>query len=1220
MTCFSFMRIYSFKINMKGFEKVKYFEKVKGILNKSWKILLIFSMVMSMIALKGNNSVRDVIAYSGYPKSVSIKYHGKLTYSGSTVGDFTVNGKQAFCMAHELPTPSNDTKMTAEIYDNATIKKVLYYGWSGPKQWSGFKSKAQGVVVTSLILSHYYDGDQLRSICTDFNNYIKSKKVPDYYVKFSTSSVNAYMSGTIQRTPSVTLNSGMTDNSVSVTLQNDVTYVDETHNKRQKGGTVKIYGKTKFHLEAPLTKNLGTWSTGNKSQGAAFAPVLSQTKIGKVQPIGYPDWAVDPMDITSLKVKWVDLGNLKLGKQEKETGKMVANTYFKVSYNKDMSNYRGIYKTGSNGYVTVNNLKAGTVYVQETSVPSHLILDKTVHEVTIQKDKTVSFTNKNNLKPTSLKLGKKDELGKMVAGVTFKVSKNSDMSNYRGIYKTESNGYVTLSNLLPGTYYVQEHSVLSHLVLDKTIHKVTVTYDKPGTFVKTNKLKRGNLKIGKKDELGKMVAGTTFKVSSNADMSNYHGIYKTGNNGYITISNLLPGTYYIQEMSVPPYLILDKTIHKVTVEYDKTVTFIKTNKLKKGKLKIGKKDELGKMVTGVTFKVSQNKDMSNYRGIYKTGDDGYVTLSNLLPGTYYVQEHSVPSYLILDKTIHKVIVEYDKQATFVKTNKLKRGNLKIGKKDELGKMVAGTTFKISSNADMSNYHGIYKTGNDGYVTISNLLPGTYYIQEISVPSYLILDKTIHKITVEYDKTVTFVKVNQLKSARLNISKFGEVLTDYKDGKFVYEMRKIAGMEVQIFAEEDIYDYREDKVYLKGSLVKTVMTGKDGSVTLELPLGKYRVHELKAPKGYVLTSQDQYVDLITANQEQTLIIDSIDFYDERQKVNVEAIKIDGITQQKLENAVIGLYAKEDIYNYQGKKIVEKDTLLSTKSTDKNGKINYNLDLPLVHFYLKEIKAPDGYMKIDKKYDINVDSKDQITKVYTYTITIVNNPKMVEISKKSLTGKDELKGAKLQIIDVLTKEIIEEWISTEKAYITDKLLVGRKYILREIISPAGYTKATDIEFIVNDNKDIQKITMIDEITKVDISKQDAINGKELSGNHLELRDENNNLIDEWISTDKPHRIEGLIVGQVYTLIETEAIYGYTIAQDVQFVVENTNEIQTVIMKNSMIEHEELGDEPQFIEDKIKNVKTNDETRLDIYLYFMGLSSIIIFIIYFKKERQE
>ena len=65
MTYFSFMKIYSFKINMKGFEKVKYFEKTKVFIGKAWKILLIFSMVMSLIALKGNNDIKDVIAYSG---------------------------------------------------------------------------------------------------------------------------------------------------------------------------------------------------------------------------------------------------------------------------------------------------------------------------------------------------------------------------------------------------------------------------------------------------------------------------------------------------------------------------------------------------------------------------------------------------------------------------------------------------------------------------------------------------------------------------------------------------------------------------------------------------------------------------------------------------------------------------------------------------------------------------------------------------------------------------------------------------------------------------------------------------------------------------------------------------------------------------------------------------------------------------------------------------
>ncbi len=983
---------------------MKYFEKLKGILDKSWKILLIFTMVISMLALKGNNSIKDVIAYSGYPKSINVKYHGKLTYSGSTVGDFTVNGKQAFCMAHELPTPGNDTKMTAEIYDNVTIRKVLYYGWSGPKQWSGFKSRAQGVVVTSLTLSHYYYGTKERTIQKDFMDYIKNKTVPNYKVKFSTSSVNAYMSGTIQRTPSVTLNSGMTDNSVSVTLQNDVTYVDETHNKRQKGGTVKIYGKTKFHLEAPLTKNLGTWSTGNKSQGAIFAPVLSQTKIGKVQPIGYPDWAVDPMDITSLKVKWVDLGNLKLGKQEKETGKMVADTYFKVSYNSDMSNYKGIWKTGKDGYVTINNLKAGAVYVQEIKVPDHLILDKTIRKVTIEKGKTVSFTNKNNLKPTSLKLGKQElETGKMVAGALFKVSKNSDMSNYRGIYKTGSDGYVTLSNLLPGTYYIQEVGVPAHLILDKTIHKVTVTYDKPGVFIKKNNLRKGNLKLGKQDEKNRMVPNTLFKVS-------------------------------------------------------------------------------------------QKSDMSNYRGIYKTGSDGYVTLSNLLPGTYYVQE-------------------------------------------------------------------------------------------VGVPNHLILDKTIHKVVVNYDKTTTFMKTNRVKPARLDIIKTGEVLTDYKDGNFVFEEKGLPDMEVQIFAEEKIFDYMTGKTYQKGDLVKTVRTGKDGKISVNLPLGKYRIHEYKAPLGFVLSSVDQYVTLSSSSPTQTLVTASKSFYNERQKVKINAIKVDGMTQERLQNAVIGLYANEDIYNYQGKKLVDKGTLLLSKETDKNGNIVFDIDLPLVDVYLEEIQPPEGYVKIDKKYYIDIKSTDQTTQIYNFSRTIVNNPKPVEISKKAITGSEELEGAKLQIIDVLTKEVVEEWISTDKPHMTNELLVGRRYILREILSPDGYTIANDIEFTVNGDKSVQKVTMIDELTKVDISKQDATNGKELPDAKLEIIDPiTNKVVREHISTNEPWIIEGLIWNKEYILRETLAPDGYETANEIRFTVGKDNK---VVMKDEPLEPEELGEEPVFTNIQVNKI---------------------------------
>ena len=673
-----------------------------------------------------------------------------------------------------------------------------------------------------------------------------------------------------------------------------------------------------------------------------------------------------------------------------------------------------------------------------------------------------------------------------------------------------------------------------------------------------------------------MVADTYFKVSYNKDMSNYRGIYKTESNGYVTVNNLKAGKVYVQEMKVPDHLMLDKTVHEVTIQKDKTVSFTNKNNLKPTSLKLGKKDELGKMVAGVTFKVSKNSDMSNYRGIYKTESNGYVTLSNLLPGTYYVQEHSVPPHLVLDKTIHKVTVTYDKPGTFVKRNKLKRGNLKIGKQiKETGKMVAGTTFKVSQNKDMSNYRGIYETGSNGYVTLSNLLPGTYYIQEMSVPPYLILDKEIHKVTVNYDKTVTFIKKNMIKPARLDIIKKGEVLTDYKDGNFIFEEKGLPDMEVQIFAEENIYDYQTGKSYKKGGLVKTVRTGKDGKIIVNLPLGKYRLHESKAPLGFVLSSVDQYVTLSSSYQTQSLVTASKSFYNERQKVKVMSTKVDGMTQERLENAVIGLYANEDIYNYQGKKLVDKGTLLLSKETDKDGNIVFDIDLPLVNVYLEEIKAPDGYTKLDKKYYIDIKSTDDTTQIYNFTRTIVNNPKTVEISKLMITGSNELAGATLQIIDFSTNEIIEEWVSTDKPHRTTQLLVGRKYILRETLPPNGFSKATDIVFTVSDDKDVQKIVMIDDITRTVISKLSSELEGQLAGAELQIIDPvTNEVVREHTTTNEEWIVEGLIYNKEYILREVKAPKDHSIAEDIYFTV---GKDKKVIMVDDFWEDEQLGEEP-------------------------------------------
>ena len=124
--------------------------------------------------------------------------------------------------------------------------------------------------------------------------------------------------------------------------------------------------------------------------------------------------------------------------------------------------------------------------------------------------------------------------------------------------------------------------------------------------VKANKY--GALKITKQDEDGNLVPNTSFKVSKNADMSSPIGTYQTGSDGTVTVNDLAPATYYVQESAVPNHLILDKTIHKVSVSANKTASFTARNEWKKGRVQIRKVDtDSKKQVAGATYRSSTNK-------------------------------------------------------------------------------------------------------------------------------------------------------------------------------------------------------------------------------------------------------------------------------------------------------------------------------------------------------------------------------------------------------------------------------------------------------------------------------------------------------------------------------------------------------------------------------------------------------------------------------------
>ena len=220
-------------------------------------------------------------------------------------------------------------------------------------------------------------------------------------------------------------------------------------------------------------------------------------------------------------------------------------------------------------------------------------------------------------------------------------------------------------------------------------------------------------------------------------------------------------------------------------------------------------------------------------------------------------------------------------------------------------------------------------------------------------------------------------------------------------------------------------------------------------------------------------------------------------------------------------------------------------------------HYVEKLPVGKYTLREETAPAGYLVTEDVLftvkDIGVDQKVGMKDDFT----------KVEITKSDITSGKPVIGAKLVILNKDGKEV-ESWVTEEKPHYIEKLPVG-EYTLREITAPDGYLRAEDVKFTVKETGEIQKVTMKDDYTKVEISKQDITNSKEIPGAKLTIFDKDGKEVESWVSEEKPHYIERLPVGE-YTLREVTAPDGYDVAEDVKFTVAETDEIQHVVMKDA------------------------------------------------------
>ena len=203
------------------------------------------------------------------------------------------------------------------------------------------------------------------------------------------------------------------------------------------------------------------------------------------------------------------------------------------------------------------------------------------------------------------------------------------------------------------------------------------------TQIRVNVNKYGSLKITKQDEDGAVVPNTSFKVSKNADMSSPIGTYKTGGDGTVTVNNLLPQKYYVQETAVPSHLVLDTTIREVTVEANQTTTYTARNNWVKGKVQLRKIDpKSGKQVAGATYAIYNDKGQELERLV--TTATGYVESGYLRFGNYTVREVIAPSGYILNKTSYPVTIATNEQKiTVTGEDERQTGRLELTKEDSV---------------------------------------------------------------------------------------------------------------------------------------------------------------------------------------------------------------------------------------------------------------------------------------------------------------------------------------------------------------------------------------------------------------------------------------------------------------------------------------------------------------------------------------------------------
>ena len=990
-------------------------------------------------------------------------------------------------------------------------------------------------------------------------------------ITYTVSEINVDTRYEVPKAQNVTLTSGNVDLTVNVKFNNQL-----------KTGSIKINKQSEDNQngdrEFTITGNGKTYTIKTGSDGIAILsdiPVYNSrnekivyTISEKNVPIRYVVPAEQTATLTADATTTKTFKNIlkkftvEVTKQDSETTSAQGNgTLSGAVY--------GIYRDGTlvdtyttdeSGYFKTKEYVCGNYTIQEISPSEGYLLDATVYSVgaepkkyTIESNPISMIVTENVVKGNIAIIKHSDDGSTQIetpeVGAEFEVYLKSSGS-YANAVETErdyltcdENGFAQTKDMSYGIYTVHQTKGWegTEFIAD---FDVNISYNgQTYRYLINNAKFESYIKIVKVDsETGKTIPyeGAGFEIyDSNGQKISMTFAYPTpttidtfytNSEGYLITPEVLPyGEYSLVEVQAPVGYVLDSTPVSFTVsadnaEKENALTVIKVRKentAQKGRISVQKTGDIFKTVaTASSAYTDENGEMivnpTTYTPVFASGN---------LSGAVF-QVIAAEDIITLDGTVRA----------------------------SAGDVVAEIT-----------------TDENGYAETEPLYLGKYEVREIKAPDGYVLNNEPKDVEVTYAgqefevrDTVNTAFENEYQGVRISLSKVME-----NDELFgIYGKDYYTSVRFGLFAAEDI-TAADGTVIPADGLISEISLDENMTAVIaeKIPFGKYYVQEIATDEHYVLNGEKYLVTFEYMGQEVTTVsIDCGQFVNELKRGKVEGIKVNE-SDEPLENALFGLFAVDTAE-------FTSENAYMTAVSDENGNFEFD-EIPYGEYIVREIEAPTGYILSGESYPVTVCEDGE-----TITIRTVNKPITVEVSKVDVYG-EELIGAEMQLIDS-QDNVVDEWVSDGTNHVVSKLGAG-EYVLKEIAAPDGYVIATDIKFsvdiygnvtvenvdstVVSDNG-YPLITMVDDMTKVRISKRDITTGEELPGATLQIIDEDGNVVEEWVSTDEAHFIEGkLIAGKEYTLRETIAPDGYEIANEIKFTVNADGSVTEVVMYDEL-----------------------------------------------------